>query len=119
MKVFDGKDMIIFDLLEAESKYMSELPSISEYIRQGITKEAIDNFISKLELLQAVLIGMEDSGVSPDHQISYNVQLKKWSEKWKKGDSEKYKTISTNDVIQIVNDIDLLKDKLVFAQTLI
>jgi hypothetical protein len=38
---------------------MSDLPNIGEYIRQGATKEAIDNFIGKLELLKAVVIGME------------------------------------------------------------
>jgi hypothetical protein len=73
MKVFDGKDLTIFELLEAESSHMAQLPSISEYIRQGITKEAIDNFISKLELIQAVIIGMEDTGLDPEHQIAYNV----------------------------------------------
>ena len=45
MKVFDGDDMILFDLLESESNHMSQLPDLSEYLRQGVTKEAIDNFI--------------------------------------------------------------------------
>lgn len=119
MKVFDGKDLTIFELLEAESSHMAQLPSISEYIRQGITKEAIDNFISKLELIQAVIIGMEDTGLDPEHQIAYNVQMRNWNQKWEKGNADKYKTISTQNVIQIINDLDLLKNKLVFAQTLI
>lgn len=120
MKVFDGDDMILFDLLESESNHMSQLPDLAEYIRQGITKEAIDNFIQKLELLKAITIGMEDTNIDPDHQIAFNIQMKRFAEKWDEGkDADKYKTISTENVVSILTDLDLLVNKLIFAKTLI
>lgn len=120
MKVFDGKDMTIFELLEQESAYMSDLPNIGEYIRQGATKEAIDNFIGKLELLKAVVIGMEQTDIDPEHQIAYNVQLRAWDQKWNDSkNADKYKTISTENVHSINTDIDLLINKLEFVKTLI
>ena len=120
MKVFDGKDMTIFELLEQESAYMLDLPNIGEYIRQGATQESIDNFIGKLELLKAVVVGMEETDIDPEHQIAYNVQLRAWDQKWNDGkNADKYKTISTENTHSINADIDLLINKLEFAKTLI
>ena len=120
MKVFDGDDMKLFDLLEGESKTMSDLPNIGEYLRQGITKEAIDNFMGKLELIQALTLGMEETALDPEHQVAYNVQIKQWLNKWKNGEgADNYKTISTENVQSIIQDTNLLLNKLEFAKTLI
>ena len=120
MKVFDGEDMKIFDLLQQESTYMSQLPDLQEYIRQGITKEAIDNFLIKLDLLKALTVGMEEVNIDPEHQFGFNVQMKRWTEKYNEGkNADKYKTIDTNSVRSILRDIDLIENKLQFAKTLI
>ena len=120
MKVFDGDEMKLFDFLENESKALSQVSDIGEYIRQGFTKEAIDNFITKLQFLQALALGMEDSGIDPDHQIAYNVQMKLWDQKWNEGkNADKYATIKTEQVIAIQNDLELLINKLQFIKTLI
>lgn len=118
-KVFDGDDLKIFDLLEAESQHMSQIPDLGEYIRQGITKESIDNFIAKLELLKSIAIAMEDTQVSPDKQIAYNIQMRRWNEKWGGKNADLYQTLSTQDINQIIKELDLLQNKLQFAKTLI
>lgn len=120
LAVFDGDDMKIFDLLEKESQHMSKLPDLTEYIRQGITKEAINNFLSKLDLLDALIIGMESSEIDPDHMIAYNVQMARWSNKWDNGrNADKYKTVNTETVALLHKDVDLLRNKLEFAKVLI
>jgi len=113
MKVFDGDDMKIFDLLQQESTYMSQLPDLQEYIRQGVTKEAIDNFLIKLDLLKALTVGMEEVNIDPDHQFGFNVQMRRWTEKYNESkNADKYKTIDTKSVSSILRDIKLIENKL-------
>lgn len=120
MQVFDGEDMKIFDLLATESQYMQKVPDISEYIRQGVTAEAIDNFLLKLDLLSALVVGMEQTNLSPDRQFGYNVQMARWAEKWNGGkNKDAYKTISTENVFRVQRELEMLRSKLQFAKRLI
>ncbi len=119
MKVFDGDDIKLFDFLAEESKILSSA-NIGDYIRQGFTKEAIDNFISKLEFIQALAVGMEETDLTPEHQIAFNVQMRLWDQKWNSGkNSDKYATIDTQSVLSIRSDLQLLINKLNFIKTLI
>lgn len=120
MKVFDGEELKLFDFLASESKALSQVSDIGEYIRQGFTKEAIDNFITKLEFIQALALGMEQTDIDPEHQIAYNVQMKLWDTKWNDGkNADKYVTINTSQVISIQQDLNLLINKLQFIKKLI
>jgi len=103
-----------------ESSHLSQLPSVDEYLRQGITAEQIENFNKLLDMMSAVILGMEDSEISLGNPISYNAQLKRYKEKWHNGEgAEKYQLIKTQDVSLLLSEIQLLKNKLGFLQGLI
>lgn len=120
MQVFDGDDMNLFQLLEQESTYLSKLPSALDYIRQGITKESIDNFLGKLDLLEAVVVGTEGSELNPDNLISYNSQMQRFAQQNQtEAGANAYQTVKTEDIATIHQDIDLLRNKLQFLKNLI
>lgn len=109
----------LMQLLEDESSHLSHLPSLDDYLRQGVTLEQIENFEKLLDLFEAVLIGMEDSPVSLGNPISYNAQLKRYKEKWGGEGANSYKLLPTDDLIAIDSDINYLRNKLQFLKGLI
>lgn len=110
----------LMELLEMESSHLSQLSSVDEYLRQGVTAEQIENFEKLLDMMQAVVIGMEDAPISLGNPISYNVQLKRYKEKWHNGEgAEKYQLIASEHVRLLVSEIALLRNKLQFLKGLI
>ena len=119
MRVFDGDDAKLMGILNQESQLLSSLPNALEYIRQGVTKEAIDNFIGKLDLLDAIIIGTEDSPIDSENLISYNNQMRRYKEKWGGENAEAYSTVKTEDVASLHADLSLVRNKLQFLKNLI
>lgn len=113
-------ELSIFQLIKDESTFIGNLESISEYIRQGDIYDAIETMSSKLELMKAVLYGMENiPNLDPEHQIGYNIQRKQFAKKYgleiKEGEFE---TLDTNEIASLLTEIDLVQNKLNFLKTL-
>lgn len=117
----DNTQLPIFELLKTESDHLTTLDSVADYLRQGITKDSIDNAINTLNVIQAVVYGMEgNETLDIEHQINYNVQMKRWAEKYGKDiDPESYKTISSESTQAILSDLKTVVEKLEFLKTLI
>lgn len=109
----------IINLLENESKTMSGLYDITQYIKMPDVIEQIKNAKSVLNIAKAILAGMEESESNPGTLFSYNSQVKKFLNTFKNGqNADKYHTLPTRDIYVINKDLDLLIEKLNFIEKL-
>lgn len=110
----------IFELLEIESKSLSGVQSISEYVKMPDIIEQLDSAKSVISVAKAILAGMEEGDLNfSDRLFGFNTQIRNYLNKYKQGkNADKYQTISTNDIYSISSDLVLLEDKINFLKNL-
>lgn len=103
----------IFDLMMEESNLL-EKSSIEKYIKDGVSYEMIKLGIDAVEAINAVVMGMyvKQSEGSP---FGFNHAIKNYLDKYENGkDSDKYAILEEEDTIEIVKELNLIREKLQF-----
>ena len=114
-----GKVMKLIDILEREDTSLKASSNISSYTSDDIREQDVNQMISTLEMMKAVVYGMSTTTVGYDDPVGFIKARQDFAKKNKiKDDVSKLKTVTSDVATLMTNDLDRLLTKLNFLKEL-